>query len=367
MENKFYVYLHRRKDNNVVFYIGKGSGDRLKTIRKYKSWRKVYEDAGGFTYEIFKDNLSEKEALDLESQLIEKPENGWCLVNKRKEFKPVKISFDEVNDLVEYDETSETCLRYKKWNNSKINKTSRHCGDVAGYVVNKNSPPPYYTVKLNSKPCLVHRVVWILHHKEIPDGFVINHKNNNSLDNRIDNLEVVLQSVNSKRSKKSLDEHCGVFLSNINGYDVMMATITSNGKKVTKSFTLSKYGEHAITLAKNFRRIKLFELQSEGYKTNDDHETIEILKKEYEILYQECNRQDCLTINVRDSSNCKYKNIVCSWTINKKREVKSFGYSDNFGDVIQNVKSFIESKKSEYESCGLKVNVNTKLKGLAVP
>ena len=40
----FYVYLHRRKDNNQVFYVGKGRLDRHKRSRAYKTWKSVVDE-----------------------------------------------------------------------------------------------------------------------------------------------------------------------------------------------------------------------------------------------------------------------------------------------------------------------------------
>lgn len=66
----FYVYLHRRKDTDEVFYVGKGRGSRcyLKHGRNDK-WMKVANKAG-FSVEKIECNLTEELAFKLERKLI---------------------------------------------------------------------------------------------------------------------------------------------------------------------------------------------------------------------------------------------------------------------------------------------------------
>jgi len=68
----FYVYLHRKATDNSVFYIGKGCKYRAYEVHKSKRslyWTRTYKKYGRIV-EIVKDNLTEKEALDLEVKLI---------------------------------------------------------------------------------------------------------------------------------------------------------------------------------------------------------------------------------------------------------------------------------------------------------
>ena len=46
---------------------------------------------------------------------------------------------------------------------------------------------------------LAHRIIWNIHYGKIPDGMIIDHINNDSLDNRIENLQCITQSENIKR------------------------------------------------------------------------------------------------------------------------------------------------------------------------
>lgn len=70
-----------------------------------------------------------------------------------------------------------------------------------------------------------HRLVWLHFRGRIPDGLVINHKNGNKSDNRLDNLEVVTPSVNAQHATRILKVgHCA----NQNGERNYMAKLTNS-------------------------------------------------------------------------------------------------------------------------------------------
>jgi hypothetical protein len=86
MKNDFYVYIHRNAKTDKVFYVGKGCKKRawLKNSRSV-AWKSVAL-TDGYTIEIIHTNLTEKEALTLEKNLIdEEISNGTCLVNIQKD------------------------------------------------------------------------------------------------------------------------------------------------------------------------------------------------------------------------------------------------------------------------------------------
>lgn len=82
MDRVFYVYLHRKKTNNEIFYVGKGKGSRS-TSRSGRShhWRNI-EKKHGLTVEIYREGLSEEEAYALEINLIQElRESGGKICN----------------------------------------------------------------------------------------------------------------------------------------------------------------------------------------------------------------------------------------------------------------------------------------------
>jgi len=71
MERNKVVYLHRKKTDNSVFYVGMGDLKRAYSKQRSNWWNGVV-DKYGYTIEIYKDNLNKQEAFDLEIELINK-------------------------------------------------------------------------------------------------------------------------------------------------------------------------------------------------------------------------------------------------------------------------------------------------------
>jgi len=66
----FYVYLHRRKDNDLVFYVGKGKHKRAwSTKSRNNHWINTVNKYG-YTVEILKSGLTEEESFNLEIETI---------------------------------------------------------------------------------------------------------------------------------------------------------------------------------------------------------------------------------------------------------------------------------------------------------
>ena len=65
------VYIHKRRDNGEVFYVGMGNRDRAYTDKGRNYLWKYVSKVYGINVEIVKDGLTKEEALKLESQLID--------------------------------------------------------------------------------------------------------------------------------------------------------------------------------------------------------------------------------------------------------------------------------------------------------
>lgn len=270
----FYVYLHSRKSDGVVFYVGKGRRDRYKRPKRSKGWLENVSLGKGFDSRIFKSGLSEQEALRLETSLIKSPDPSWKLCNKVVSFSTNKFDLQKIRDCFTYDESSKTCLRYLRDNRSINPVYKRKSGDEAGYNLETGSGQNYYMITVDSQRILVHRLIYMLFYGEIPEGFVINHKNNDSLDNRISNLEAVTQATNSRRTYKHRVDSTGTYewcfkkKGKILWYSVACWT-EEDGKRRTKIFSYLKFGkEQATRLAIDFRKQKIQELSHLGYILN---------------------------------------------------------------------------------------------------
>jgi len=77
---KFYTYIHKRKDNNQIFYVGVGTVRPQKgwgkysragtTNRRNEIWKRISKKAGGFTWEIVFESESQFEVKQKEIELI---------------------------------------------------------------------------------------------------------------------------------------------------------------------------------------------------------------------------------------------------------------------------------------------------------
>lgn len=94
-----------------------------------------------------------------------------------------------------YDETSPTLLRWAVSTNRAIK-----VGDPAGCL--QRDHDIYHLVKVNGKLTRIHRVVWELHNGKIPDGYVIDHIDQNKHNNKISNLRCVPKAYNAYNSNK---------------------------------------------------------------------------------------------------------------------------------------------------------------------
>lgn len=72
MHKNYYVYQHRKKDTNEIFYVGKGKKSRyLEESNRNNYWHNIV-NKHGFISEILFENLDEELALLIEIELIDK-------------------------------------------------------------------------------------------------------------------------------------------------------------------------------------------------------------------------------------------------------------------------------------------------------
>ena len=240
-KDRYYVYLHRRPSDGVVFYVGKGTGPRCYAKERSKRWS---EFIGDEPFEVIfeKINLTETEAIILENHLIKEPRVGWQLVNVRSSVEPKVFDMDLISEFLEYDETSPSCLRWKKSPSAKQLKPSGKsyvaAGAPAGYL---HGDSGRYCVKLRGSLYKAHRLIVALHGIEIPANYVVNHKDCNPSNNKIENLEVVPQSYNSQVKSdyvhgSGLDIPSGINITDYKGIKRVVARyVDMNGKRLAKT------------------------------------------------------------------------------------------------------------------------------------
>lgn len=194
---------------------------------------------------------------------------------------PVKFNW---HDIVYYDETSASCLRWKVDRYYAPNGSVQLA--VVGDVVGGSNGKKYKTYRFMYKyiTYLAHRVVWELHNGEIPEEMQIDHIDGDSTNNKLSNLRTVTQAINSKNCKLRKDNSsgtCGVGLdSSVKGgvlYQYWVAYfMKSVGVSGKKYFSVKKYGyEGAYSMACEYREkmIELLNENGEGYTARHGKET----------------------------------------------------------------------------------------------
>lgn len=276
MNNKedYYVYLHRSKVDNAIFYVGKGRGLRhsSKTSRG-RDWQVVAEK--GYTVEFHAQHLTSSAAYLIEQELIETLPN---LVNKNIRTKTKDIDSD-VLSFVYYDETSPTCLRYAKEVVGTNGRVYKYIGDIAGIEKETSSGlGKRYVLRSRGIAFYVHRLVYALHH-DISSDHVIDHIDGNALNNKIENLRQVTHEINARNSSASSSTITGVVgVSRVKrtrlNYAQYVAHYQPNGKLVTKEFSCANMPEEqAFRLACEWREQKIKELNEQGAGYTERHGT----------------------------------------------------------------------------------------------
>lgn len=193
----------------------------------------------------------------------------------------MKIDVDKFLSLYELSETSPSGLIWKDGGGRGVSFHRK--GDIAGAEMGGAAGSKYWTVFLNGKRYLSHRVIYSIHHGEIPEGLFIDHIDGDTSNNKIENLRAVPPNVNcrnkngSKTKSRTGLRGISVRRNVLNGsstkrHSYAVARYTdSNGKSVIKMFNFSKFEseDEAIKAAHEYLIDTIAKLRLSG----DDHYT----------------------------------------------------------------------------------------------
>jgi hypothetical protein len=155
MQNKvdnsnYYVYVHKKKNSDIIFYVGKGKLNRHKSLSgRNLHWKNTAKKNGWYSV-IVKNNLVEEEALELEEFMIETiglenlcnknyfngGKSGFLHTIESKEkmsiAKKGKPSWNKGKTCIE------TSIRMQGQNNPMYGKTNNHTEEVRQKLREKN-------------------------------------------------------------------------------------------------------------------------------------------------------------------------------------------------------------------------------------
>jgi len=133
------------------------------------------------------------------------------------------LSYDPESGKLIWKHREETSPHLKTWN-------KKYAGKIAGSLHRSG----YIKVTFYPRTFLAHRIAWLLYYGEDPTS-EIDHKNRNTVDNRIANLRLATPASNrwnSKMSRNNTSGHPGVYFITANKRRQWRATVNINGKNI---------------------------------------------------------------------------------------------------------------------------------------
>jgi hypothetical protein len=265
--NKNCVYVHTDSSGKIK-YVGSGSVARANRTNANSNrgikYKKYVEEFGRLHVVIIEKNLTKLEAIEKEIKIYDNYNN--CLLNiSRPSYVKHLPSKYEIEQILYYDETVKSCLRWKHGNrrNTKDNSTAGNLNKATGY----------WSVNIAGKKYKCHRIVAILHDLTVTENSLIDHIDTDKDNNKISNLRVVTQAENNRnrhRNKSNDRNKFPVGVSFDSGKNRFVASVTDHtiqtgsgqNKRIHQYFKVAKYGyDYALSLAIQARKQMLEDIE----------------------------------------------------------------------------------------------------------
>lgn len=233
LDKRFCVYLHKRKDNGEVFYVGSGAERRPNVLVKGSrsaAWDAV-KDQTDIDVEVVATGLTKAESILEEAATIERLKESCNLINKATPANHRELTREMFPGFEYAPETEGFVTRNGK---PVCLGTTRNVRRV--------------TYKQEKYPA--HRVIWALVHGSCPTDMLVDHVNGNPLDNRIENLRLVCPTLNQKNRRPETEFPVG-----IRNAERWCTVLDNEGR----NFTINKkyFGDKALLICCEFR-LRLF-------------------------------------------------------------------------------------------------------------
>ena len=172
-----------------------------------------------------------------------------------------------------YDESFEGCL---VWRRDAANGRIK-AGSVSG-CPRPDKDTIRWTTKVGEKNYFNSRIIYEMFNGSILDNSIVDHKDGDTQNNKIENLRLISardNSYNSKIRKNNSSGKTGVYKTH-NGYSATYWTASCFdahlNKKVSKHFSIATYGDDvAFQMATLWRKSKLDELKQSGFNITERH------------------------------------------------------------------------------------------------
>jgi hypothetical protein len=156
-----------------------------------------------------------------------------------------KTTYIDWSEYFLYDESSPSSL---VWRVSRANNRIK-AGQRAGSLRKNSDTLSYWTVEVNSRSYMVHRVIWEMHNGRLNPEDNIDHENGDGTCNNISNLLCKTHQENCQNKKKQCDNTSGVT-------GVHQCTKTDK-KGSSRSYWVAAWSEGKVLKSKCFSIDKL--------------------------------------------------------------------------------------------------------------